>query len=64
MMFPNGYADIWFGDGNLYYSAGNFGLVLEADNSVYLTWTPTDPQGPAQRRRAQIAARNGSLSSK
>jgi hypothetical protein len=64
MMFPNGYADIWFGDGNLYYSAGNFGLVLEADNSVYLTWTPTEPQGPAQRRRAQITARNRSLSSK
>lgn len=61
MMFPNGYANIWFGDGNFYYSAGNFGLVLEADNSVYLTWTPTDPQGPAQRRRAQIAARNRSL---
>ncbi|ADH87860.1 hypothetical protein Snov_0527 [Ancylobacter novellus DSM 506] len=64
MMFPNGYANIWFGDGNLYYSAGNFGLVLESDNSVYLTWTPTDPQGPAQRRRAQIAARNRSLSRK
>ena len=57
MMFPNGYADIWFGDGNFSHSAGNFGLVLEADNSVYLTWTPTAPQGPAQRRLAQARAR-------
>lgn len=62
MMFPNGYADIWFGDGNFSYSAGNFGLVLEADNSVYLTWTPTSPQGPAQRRREQARARRRHLS--
>lgn len=61
MMFPNGCANIWFGDGNFYFSAGNFGLVWEnADGSVYLTWTPTTPQGPAQWRLAEVRARRRS----
>ncbi|MGA0565007.1 hypothetical protein ACO2RV_21395 [Ancylobacter sp. VNQ12] len=62
MMFPNGCANIWFGDGNFSYSAGNFALAWEdADNSAYLTWTPTAPQSPAQRRLAQMSARHSSV---